>query len=79
VELPPPDTAHTIDDDAEGDDGHRNGRPPGLSVDQWPRSRTHGLPMAHLFTVRVPAQYRCAGPDLVALSVFRPTTTWTTT
>jgi hypothetical protein len=71
MDLALPATAYTISNDDSGTDGHYFGRPPGLSVDQWPRSRIHGAPMAHLFTVRVPTQYRCAGPDLVALSVFQ--------
>lgn len=70
MDLPLPDTAYDIDFDDEGRDGHAFGRPPGLRPEQWPRSRVNGLPLAHLFTVRVPAQYRCAGADLVGLSVF---------
>jgi hypothetical protein len=71
VDLPLPDTAYSIEFDEEGTDGHAFGRPPGLLSAAWPRARSHGLPMAHLFTVRVPEPYRCAGPDLVGLSVFQ--------
>src|SRR4051794_10747172 len=58
-------------DDGVGADGYAFGRPPGVGSVQWPRSRVNGLPMAHLFTVRVPEEYRCAGPDYVALSLFQ--------
>ncbi|WP_285741099.1 hypothetical protein [Lentzea sp. NBRC 105346] len=71
MDLPLPDTAYSIEFDEEGPDGHAFGRPPGLHPGQWPRSRAVGLPMPHLFTVRVPEQYRCAGPDLAGLSVFQ--------
>src|SRR6266496_475732 len=71
MDLPAPDTAFDIVIDDGGTDGHALGRPPGLDPASWPRSRVNGLPMAHLFTVTVPAQYRCAGPDLVGLSAFQ--------
>jgi hypothetical protein len=71
MEMSPPDTAYSIDFDEEGPDGHAFGRPPGLQPEQWPRSRVNGVPMAHLFTVRVPEQYRCAGVELAGLSVFQ--------
>ncbi|RSN70992.1 hypothetical protein [Actinomadura sp. WAC 06369] len=71
MDLPLPRTAYDIEFDDEGRDGHAFGRPPGLRPEQWPRSRVNGLPMAHLFTVRVPEEYRCAGGDLAGLSVFQ--------
>jgi hypothetical protein len=71
MELAAPDTAFDIVMDDHGRDGHAFGRPPGLDPGRWPRSRVNGLPMAHLFTVLVPPQFRCAGPDLVALSAFQ--------
>lgn len=71
MDLPLPHTAYDLEFDDEGRDGHAFGRPPGLRPEQWPRGRVNGLPMAHLFTVRVPEQYRCAGDDLAGLSVFQ--------
>ncbi len=47
------------------------GRPAGISANQWPRSRTNGLPMAHLFTLLVPEEYRVQGPEFVAISLFQ--------
>jgi hypothetical protein len=71
MDVPLPDAAYRVEFDREGRDGHAFGRPPGLRATQWPRSRVNGLPMAHLFTVRVPAPYRCAGAELAGLSVFQ--------
>jgi hypothetical protein len=55
----------------DGADGHAFGLPPGIRPAQWPRSRLTGLPMSHLFTVHVPAEFRADRPDQVALSVFQ--------
>ena len=47
------------------------GRPVGIITDQWPRSRSNGLPMAHLWTILVPEPYRVKGQDFVAISFFQ--------
>lgn len=52
--------------------GWQYGTPPGLSADEWPRHGQTGMPLAHGFTVRVPAAYRVQGPEFVALSFFHP-------
>lgn len=51
--------------------GWAYGRPVGITTDQWPRSRSNGLPMAHLWTILVPEAYRVKGQDLVAISFFQ--------
>jgi hypothetical protein len=51
-------------------DGHARGRPPGLSPDAWPRSLGNGLPMAHVLTLRLPAEYRKQGPEIGGFSFF---------
>lgn len=71
MDLAVPDTAYTIVKDDAGIVGYSYGRPPGIEGARWPRSRCTGLPMEHLFTIRVPEQYRCTGRDLVGLSVFQ--------
>jgi hypothetical protein len=52
--------------------GWEYGTPPGLSPAEWPRHEKTGMPLAHGFTVRVPAAYRVKGPEFVALSFFHP-------
>lgn len=47
------------------------GRPVGITTNEWPRSRSNGLPMAHLWTILVPKAYRVKGQDLVAISFFQ--------
>ena len=51
--------------------GWCGGRGPILDADQWPRSRVNGYPMIHVFTTRVPADYRRRGADWVGLSFFQ--------
>lgn len=58
--------------------GWEYGTPPGLSAAEWPRHEKTGMPLAHGFTVRLPAAYRdyCVkGPQFVALSFFHPADT----
>jgi len=52
--------------------GWENGLPPGIKAEQWPRSRTSGLPLVHGFTVRVPEGFRAKGEERIALSYFHP-------
>ena len=46
------------------------GLPPGIAPDQWPLDPNTGYPLAHGFTLMLPEDYRCHGPDIVALSFF---------
>ncbi len=46
------------------------GLPPGIDPKQWPLDPISGYPLMHGFTVRLPEDYRCHGPDIVALSFF---------
>ncbi|MBN8944484.1 MAG: hypothetical protein J0H01_33560 [Rhizobiales bacterium] len=46
------------------------GLPPGLTPEQWPLDRFNGFPLRHAFTLLLPGDYRCHGPDIVALSFF---------
>lgn len=50
--------------------GFSHGAPP-IDPSRWPRSPRDGAPMTHLGTMLVPAEYRTAGPDKVAISVFQ--------
>lgn len=47
------------------------GQPVGIQANQWPRSRTNGLPMAHIWTFAVPEEYRVKGEEYVAISLFQ--------
>ncbi|AKT38562.1 FHA domain-containing protein [Chondromyces crocatus] len=57
---------------ADGDVGHgfSFGVPP-IPVAQWPRSRRDGVPMVHLGTLLVPAEYRVGGEGKVAIALFQ--------
>ncbi len=46
------------------------GLPPGIAPEQWPLDPTSGYPLQHAFTLLLPEDYRCHGPDLVAVSLF---------
>ena len=50
--------------------GFSGGVPP-ISAAAWPRSPRDGAPMKHLGTLLVPAEYRVAGPDRVAIALFQ--------
>jgi hypothetical protein len=66
-----PALAYRIDEGTrERHDGWARGRPPGLRPEQWPRHRHSAIPLAHVFTLRLPEEYRVRGPELVALSFF---------
>ncbi|NYF23131.1 hypothetical protein HDC36_004621 [Xanthomonas sp. JAI131] len=51
-------------------DGWCFGLPPGIRPAQWPLDPHSGYPMLHGFTLRLPADYRVHGADVVALSFF---------
>lgn len=46
------------------------GLPPGIGPEQWPLDPHTGYPLMHGFTLLLPEDYRCHGPDIVALSFF---------
>jgi hypothetical protein len=46
------------------------GLPPGISPEQWPLDPQTGYPLLHGFTLRLPEDYRCHGPDIAGLSFF---------
>lgn len=46
------------------------GLPPGISPKQWPLDPLTGYPLVHGFTLRLPEDYRCHGPDIAGLSFF---------
>jgi hypothetical protein len=48
------------------------GLPPGISPEQWPLDPLTGYPLVHGFTLRLPSDYRCHGPDITGLSFFAP-------
>ena len=50
--------------------GFSHGTPP-IEPSRWPRSPRDGVPMRHVATLLVPAEYRAAGPEKVALAVFQ--------
>jgi len=57
---------------ATGNRGHGwcFGFPPGITQEQWPLDRLNGFPLKHAFTLLLPDEYRCHGPEIVALSFF---------
>jgi hypothetical protein len=64
-----PTRAYDVAFDPAGRDGWAFGAPPGLTSEQWPTR--DAVPLRHVFTVRIPEQYRCKGPEVVAMSVFQ--------
>jgi len=46
------------------------GLPPGITSAQWPLDPNSGYPLMHGFTLLLPEDYRCHGPEIVALSFF---------
>lgn len=46
------------------------GLPPGIKPEQWPLDPDNGYPLVHGFTILIPEDYRCRGPEIVALSFF---------
>ena len=67
-----PTNAYDIDfSNVDNKEGWAFGRPVGINTVAWPRSRTNGLPMAHLWTFLVPEEYRVKGADYVAVSLFQ--------
>jgi hypothetical protein len=60
------------EDGRAGQDSHGwcFGLPPGITPGQWPLDPQTGYPLVHGFTLRLPADYRCHGPDIAGLSLF---------
>jgi hypothetical protein len=50
------------------------GLPPGITPQQWPLDPISGYPLMHGFTVKLPADYRVHGAEIVALSFFATAT-----
>ena len=46
------------------------GLPPGITPEQWPLDPANGYPLQHGFTLLLPDDHRCHGPDIVAISFF---------
>ena len=46
------------------------GLPPGIRPEQWPLDPVTGYPLMHGFTLLLPEDYRCHGPEIVAVSFF---------
>jgi hypothetical protein len=74
--CPMPTRAYNIEllheDGRAGPDNHGwcFGLPPGISPSQWPLDPLTGYPLVHGFTLRLPEDYRCHGPDIAGLSFF---------
>jgi len=50
--------------------GWIGGDGPGIDPQTWPRSPINGLPMVHIITLRLPADYQRRGPEFPAISFF---------
>jgi len=46
------------------------GLPPGVSPQAWPLDPQTGYPLVHAFTLRLPEDYRCHGPDIAGVTLF---------
>ena len=46
------------------------GLPPGITPEQWPLDLANGYPLQHGFTLLLPEDYRCHGPEIVAVAFF---------
>ena len=63
-----PRAAARIAEDA--DHGWVFGLPRGIAPGQWPLDPVTGAPLMHGFTLLLPPDYRCHGPEIVGLSFF---------
>ena len=54
----------------DGDHGWVFGLPRGITSDAWPLDPVTGAPLMHGFTLLIPEDYRCHGPDIVAFAFF---------
>ncbi len=61
---------NTVEPGADDCDGWCFGLPPGITPEQWPLDPISGYPLMHGFTIRLPDDYRCHGPEIAALSFF---------
>ena len=46
------------------------GLPPGILPQQWPLDPQTGYPLVHAFTLRLPDDHRCHGPEIAGVSLF---------
>lgn len=46
------------------------GMPPAINPEQWPLDPDTGYPLMHGFTLQLPEEYRCHGPEIVGVSFF---------
>lgn len=44
--------------------------PPAIRPEQWPLDPDTGYPLMHGFTLQLPEEYRCHGPEIVGVSFF---------
>ena len=62
---------HAVADRAAPDcHGWAFGMPPGITPAQWPLDPNTGYPLVHGFTLLLPDDYRCHGPEIIACSFF---------
>ena len=61
---------HLVPADTDVGHGFSHGAPP-IEPSRWPRSPRDGVPMTHVATLLVPAEYRAAGPEKVAIAIFQ--------
>ena len=65
---------HVLPRPADRDDpdcrGWCYGSPPGIRPAHWPLDPNNGYPLMHGFTLLLPEDHRCHGPELVALAFF---------
>lgn len=54
----------------EQDHGWVFGLPRGIRTEEWPLDPVTGAPLMHGFTLLLPEQYRCHGPEIVGFSFF---------
>ncbi|WP_045959448.1 hypothetical protein [Xenorhabdus poinarii] len=71
MDMKKPKNIYVVTYSETGTDGWAYGRPSGIQPWQWPRSRVNGVPMAHIFTVKIPAEYNVRSSDVEYLSVFQ--------
>lgn len=66
IELLP----HVPDRADPGCHGWCFGLPPGIQPEQWPLDPANGYPLQHGFTLLLPEDHHCHGPEIVAISFF---------
>ncbi|GAB3117969.1 hypothetical protein GCM10027055_30650 [Janibacter alkaliphilus] len=68
------DTTHEVGPGApdwpSASSGWAFGMPPAIRPEQWPLDPDTGYPLMHGFTLQLPEEYRCHGPEIVGVSFF---------